>query len=150
MTKKSTYRWTVFHENVREAAKRAVLLCMEGKDRPDLTPEQRADGAAYDWGLTWRRDRDGDTIIFRTKWKRPPASANYDRDLERPYTVVGHGLKPPSSNWSDIQCPFCGHVSRAYWWSIFGGGKLCEGKGCHAKFNSWGNAYPRKAKEPRA
>lgn len=48
-------------------------------------------------------------------------------------TVLRTGLKPPSSNYSVCQCPFCGSPVRAYWWSLAGSGKRCD---CGAKFDS--------------
>jgi hypothetical protein len=75
------------------------------------------------------------------------AEYNPSENARRPYTVVGYGLKPPSSNWSDIRCPFCGTVSRAYWWSIAGGGKCCENKKCGAKHTSYGDSMPRVGRE---
>lgn len=66
----------------------------------------------------------------------------YDNDKALPYTVTRTGLKPPSSNWSDIKCPHCGVTSRAYWWSISGGGKKCVG--CGAMHNSAGMTSPLK------
>lgn len=59
----------------------------------------------------------------------------YDDENAKQYEVVRTGCKPPSSNWSDIKCPFCAAVVRAYWWSIAGGGKKCS---CGAKHNSYG------------
>lgn len=67
---------------------------------------------------------------------------DYDRDNARPYKVMRTGLKPPSSNYSDIKCPFCEREVRAYWWSIAGGGKKCI---CGAKHDSRGmTAQPIK------
>lgn len=66
----------------------------------------------------------------------------YDDSNQVPYTVVQTGLKPPSSNWSDIRCGACGTVSRAYWWSLSGGGKKC--RGCGGKHNSSGTTSPIK------
>ena len=65
----------------------------------------------------------------------------YDPEHAHPYTVERSGLKPPSSNWSDIKCPFCGTVSRAYWWSIAGSGKKCP---CGALHGSGGMTIPPK------
>lgn len=66
----------------------------------------------------------------------------YDHDNAKTYTVTGRGLKPPSSNWSNIRCPFCQSVVRAYHWSLFGGGKKCP---CGAKHDGYGNtAQPIK------
>lgn len=55
----------------------------------------------------------------------------YDLENAREYSVVRRGLKAPSSNWSDIRCPFCKTITRAYHWSLAGGGKKCIG--CGAK-----------------
>jgi hypothetical protein len=48
-----------------------------------------------------------------------------------------------------ITCPFCFAPSTAYAWSIRGSGKICENKTCGAKFDGWGNAYPR-IRKPKA
>lgn len=61
-------------------------------------------------------------------------AVKYDYDKSVLSSVVRVGLKAPSSNWSDIKCGLCGTVSRAYWWSLSGGGKKCEG--CGAIHNS--------------
>lgn len=63
----------------------------------------------------------------------------YDHDNAKPYKVVGTGLKPPSSNYSIIRC-HCGTETRAYWWSISGGGKKCPG--CGGLHNSMGMTAP--------
>lgn len=71
---------------------------------------------------------------------------DYDFANARRYEVVRTGLKPPSSNWSDIKCPWCGQTVRAYWWSIAGGGKKCP---CGAKHSSLGvtaRTKPKKGK----
>jgi hypothetical protein len=73
----------------------------------------------------------------------------YDYKAGVSYKVLRTGLKPPSSNYSIIECPFCQQQSRAYWWSISGGGKRCENKKCGAMFNSAGTAYPALKKEPK-
>lgn len=70
-------------------------------------------------------------------------TVQYDYDKARPYKVKRSGLKAPSSNWSDIQCPFCEREVRAYWWSLSGGGKKCL---CGAKHDSMGMTSPRKEK----
>lgn len=54
---------------------------------------------------------------------------SYDHTNAKPYRVTRTGLKAPSSNWSDIECPFCQTVVRAYWWSLSGSGKKCTGCG---------------------
>lgn len=64
---------------------------------------------------------------------------NYDHDAALPYVVTAQGLKPPSSNWSDIRCPFCKATVRAYHWSLYGGGKKCT---CGAKHNGYGTTAP--------
>jgi hypothetical protein len=67
---------------------------------------------------------------------------DYDWANARQYTVTGTGLKPPSSNYSNIKCPYCSASVRAYWWSISGGGKKCH---CGAMHNSAGmTALPVK------
>ncbi len=73
-------------------------------------------------------------------------STEYDYDAAREYAVVGSGLKAPSSNWVDIKCPFCGTTSRAFIWSLSGGGKKCVNKKCGAKHNSTGSTSPVKTK----
>lgn len=65
--------------------------------------------------------------------------ADYDHDEARRFSVTRQGCKAPSSNWSDIQCPFCRNTVRAYHWSLAGGGKLCM---CGAKHNSFGETAP--------
>jgi hypothetical protein len=67
------------------------------------------------------------------------ARALYDTAVSRRYTVVSQGLKAPSSNWSDIRCPFCKATVRAYHWSLYGGGKKCS---CGAKHDGYGNTSP--------
>lgn len=66
----------------------------------------------------------------------------YDRSAARKYTIVATGLKPPSSNWEEIKCPFCGAVSRSYVWSLHGGGKVCINKKCGAKHTKGGVTFP--------
>ncbi len=68
---------------------------------------------------------------------------DYDTKAAREYRVVRTGLKPPSSNYSVIRCPFCQTEVRAYWWSIAGGGKKCD---CGAKHDQWGNTAPPTGK----
>lgn len=65
-------------------------------------------------------------------------SKTFDWDNAKKYDVLRTGLKPPSSNYSIIKCPYDGSQFRAYWWSIAGGGKLCPS--CGAKFNQYGMA----------
>lgn len=60
----------------------------------------------------------------------------YDADKNRQFRVLRTGLKAPSSNWSDIECPFCQTVVRAYWWSLAGSGKKCPK--CKAIHGSYG------------
>lgn len=60
----------------------------------------------------------------------------YDVDRARPYEIRRTGIKPPSSNWSDIACPFCGRVVRAYWWSLAGSGKKCPCGALHGSFGT--------------
>lgn len=57
----------------------------------------------------------------------------YDHDKAKKGLVLRTGLKPPSSNYSICRCPFCQQETRAYWWSLAGGGKKC---GCGAKYYS--------------
>lgn len=45
------------------------------------------------------------------------------------------------SRWSEfgrssvtIRCPFCGHLTRAYIWSLAGNGKRCNNPLCRAMF----------------
>lgn len=68
--------------------------------------------------------------------------SKYDLERTQPYTVLRTGLKPPSSNWSDVKCPFCQSISRAYWWSLSGSGKKCIG--CGALHGSSGHTLPLK------
>lgn len=68
----------------------------------------------------------------------------YDDKNARPYKVLRTGLKPPSSNYSIIECPFCAAEVKAYWWSIAGSGKKCS---CGALLDSMGTAsQPIKGK----
>ena len=67
----------------------------------------------------------------------------YDYKMARDHAVTARGMKPPSSNWSDIKCPFCGAVVRAYHWSLCGGGKKCT---CGAKHDGFGSTIPLKRK----
>jgi hypothetical protein len=60
---------------------------------------------------------------------------------EREYVVIRQGLQRPSSNYSVIRCPFCSAETKAFWWSLSGGGKRCE---CGAMFSSRGLAYRLK------
>lgn len=69
--------------------------------------------------------------------------AEYDRENARRYKVRATGVKAPSSNWSDIECPFCGQQVRAYWWSLAGSGKKCL---CGAMHDSMGYTAQRKGK----
>ena len=62
----------------------------------------------------------------------------YDWENPKTYRVISTGLKPPSSNYSVIECPFCETRFRAYWWSISGGGKKCPT--CGALHNGSGGA----------
>lgn len=55
----------------------------------------------------------------------------------RDFKVIRQGVKPPSSTYSIIECPFCKAHVRAYHWSLAGSGKRCD---CGAKFSSWGEA----------
>lgn len=60
-------------------------------------------------------------------------AVKYDHDEARRGKVVRTGLKPPSSNFSICKCPWCGGETKAFWWSLAGGGKKC---GCGAKYGS--------------
>lgn len=62
----------------------------------------------------------------------------------RAYRVVRQGMTAPSSRWSEIKCPFCGSVVRAYHWSLAGGGKKCT---CGAKHDYYGNTKPKEQKK---
>ncbi len=57
----------------------------------------------------------------------------YDHDRAERGTILRTGLKPPSSNFSICRCPFCQGETKAFWWSLAGGGKKCY---CGAKYNS--------------
>lgn len=59
----------------------------------------------------------------------------------RRFRVIRQGMKPPSSRYSIIQCPFCNSQVQAFHWSLAGSGKKC---GCGAKFNSWGDAVKER------
>lgn len=58
---------------------------------------------------------------------------DYDRTKAMKGIVLRTGLKPPSSNFSICRCPFCQGETKAYWWSLAGGGKKCY---CGAKYGS--------------
>lgn len=74
---------------------------------------------------------------------------NYSDNAARKYDVVRQGgFSGLGQRYVMIRCPFCGTESKAYIWSISGGGKLCENKkACGAKFASFGNAYPVVGRE---
>lgn len=57
---------------------------------------------------------------------------SYDETRARVGKVLRTGLKPPSSNYSICRCPFCQGETKAFWWSLAGGGKKCS---CGAKYN---------------
>lgn len=57
--------------------------------------------------------------------------------------LSGPVIPKSGGSYFNLTCPFCGTHNRAYIWSIAGGGKKCENKTCRAKFDSFGNAYPR-------
>jgi hypothetical protein len=65
--------------------------------------------------------------------------SEYDPTRAEAVAIVRRGMKRPSSLWSDLKCPFCKTVTRAYHWSLAGGGKKCA---CGAKFDYYGNAVP--------
>lgn len=69
-------------------------------------------------------------------------ATKYDHDNPRDIRIIKQGMDPPSSRWSDMVCPFCGHISRAYHWSLAGGGKKCENRACGAKFDITAQAVP--------
>lgn len=71
----------------------------------------------------------------------------YNREAAREYRVRRTGLKAPSSNWADIECPFCVTESRAYIWSLHGGGKKCINRKCGAMHNGYGTTSPVKGRE---
>jgi hypothetical protein len=75
-------------------------------------------------------------------------SKEYNRspNAMRDYTVEGGGSQHGKS-YANIRCPFCGTLSRAYLWSLAGGGKCCENKRCGAKHNSWGGTIPVVGRE---
>lgn len=61
----------------------------------------------------------------------------YDRDSPKEYTVH-RVISEFGRSRSEIECPFCGELFWAHWWSISGGGKKCPE--CGAKHNSYGTA----------
>jgi hypothetical protein len=71
----------------------------------------------------------------------------YNQQKARSYRVTRSGLKAPSSNWVDIECPFCGTESRAYVWSLSGGGKKCVNRKCGAMHTSYGDTIPLVGRE---
>lgn len=68
---------------------------------------------------------------------------DYDHNKAREGKVLRTGLKPPSSNFSICECPFCGAHTQAFWWSLAGGGKKCD---CGAKYGSGLMYAPPKGK----
>lgn len=58
----------------------------------------------------------------------------------------------PSRSSVDIKCPFCGTVTTAYIWSLYGSGKRCHGPRCSALFNPFTGAVwsPRKKSKRRS
>lgn len=46
-----------------------------------------------------------------------------------------------------VRCPFCSEQTRAYIWSISGGGKRCNNLNCGALFGSDGDSYKLKGSE---
>lgn len=63
----------------------------------------------------------------------------YDAENKKPGTVLSTGLKPPSSNFSIVRCPFCKQSLKAFHWSLAGGGKKCQ---CGAKMDISGAFAP--------
>lgn len=73
---------------------------------------------------------------------------NRSPNAVRDYAVVRQGgFSGLGQRWAEIRCPFCGTVSRAFIWSISGGGKCCENKRCGAKHSSTGQTIPRVGRE---
>lgn len=72
-------------------------------------------------------------------------TTTYDFTNKRRYSIKRRGMDRPSSKWSEIRCPFCLTLVKAYHWSLAGGGKKCT---CGAKHDSWGfTAQPSKVSE---
>lgn len=73
---------------------------------------------------------------------------NRSENAVRDYTVVAEGgFSGLGQRWIEIRCPFCGTVSRAFLWSLAGGGKRCENRRCRAKHASFGRTMPLVGRE---
>lgn len=73
------------------------------------------------------------------------ATSPYDHDAGKPYH--SHGYRSVMGRSTvEIVCPHCGTQSRAYIWSLSGGGKKCENRACGAMHTSTGLSYPVKPK----
>lgn len=72
------------------------------------------------------------------------ARVQYDSENARSYMrVTGSERRDHGRASFVIECPFCLTRSRAYKWSIAGGGKKCENKDCGAMHTSSGLTRPR-------
>lgn len=77
-----------------------------------------------------------------------PVEYNRSPNAQRDFTVVAQGgYVGLGKRYADVRCPFCGTVSRAFIWSLSGGGKVCVNKRCGAKHGSTGQTSPRVGRE---
>lgn len=73
---------------------------------------------------------------------------NRSPNASREWVLVGEGgFSGLGKRWAEIRCPFCGTISRAFVWSLPGGGKCCENGRCGAKHGSTGQTIPRVGRE---
>jgi hypothetical protein len=57
------------------------------------------------------------------------------RQYHRSARYGGHG-----TSYCYVDCPFCGTATKAFIWSMSGGGKKCDNKECRAMHVSYGNS----------
>lgn len=72
---------------------------------------------------------------------------NRSENAQRPYEVTRSGCEGTGRTWAWLKCPFCQLETKAYVWSLAGGGRLCQTKSCRAKFTSFGMCYPAEGRE---
>lgn len=75
-----------------------------------------------------------------------PVEYNRSDNATRDYGVVAERHEHGKSR-IQIRCPFCGTLSWAFLWSLYGGGKRCENNHCGAKFAKGGYAMPVVGRE---
>jgi hypothetical protein len=67
--------------------------------------------------------------------------------MRRHKVIATGGYTGLGKRYEDIECPFCGTVSRAFVWSLCGGGKVCINRKCGAKHRNGGITMPRLGRE---